>query len=115
MPYAQIHYPFENQDLFEKRFPADFIAEGIDQVCTLPRTLISLIDDQPHRQSQTRGWFYTLLVLSTCLTGKPAFKNLIVNGLILAEYVHLSPPFHADSTTTTHRRIFASFSGMARR
>lgn len=63
MPYAQLHYPFENKKEFEDSFPADFIAEGIDQ---------------------TRGWFYTLLVLSTALFGKPPFKNLICNGLILA-------------------------------
>jgi isoleucyl-tRNA synthetase len=64
MPYAQCHYPFENKDNFEKTFPADFIAEGLDQ---------------------TRGWFYTLLVLSTALFGKAPWKNLIVNGLVLAE------------------------------
>ena len=63
MPYAQKHYPFENKDKFEKGFPADFIAEGLDQ---------------------TRGWFYTLMVLSTALFNQPAFKNLIVNGLVLA-------------------------------
>lgn len=63
MPYAQIHYPFENSKDFNQRFPADFIAEGIDQ---------------------TRGWFYTLLVVSTALFNKPPFKNLIVNGLVLA-------------------------------
>jgi isoleucyl-tRNA synthetase len=63
MPYAQKHYPFENKESFEKGFPADFIAEGLDQ---------------------TRGWFYTLMVLSTALFGKPAMKNLIVNGLVLA-------------------------------
>ncbi|OXU26482.1 hypothetical protein TSAR_003608 [Trichomalopsis sarcophagae] len=63
MPYAQMHYPFERVKEFEESFPADFIAEGIDQ---------------------TRGWFYTLLVISTALFGKPAFKNLIANGLILA-------------------------------
>ncbi|XP_067934443.1 isoleucine--tRNA ligase, cytoplasmic-like [Watersipora subatra] len=63
MPYAQQHYPFERKKEFEDSFPADFIAEGIDQ---------------------TRGWFYTLLVLSTALFGKPPFKNLICNGLILA-------------------------------
>jgi isoleucyl-tRNA synthetase len=63
MPYAQMHYPFENQDRFTNGFPADFIAEGLDQ---------------------TRGWFYTLMVISTCLFDKPAFKNLIVNGLVLA-------------------------------
>ncbi|CAB4425744.1 unnamed protein product [Rhizophagus irregularis] len=63
MPYAQCHYPFENKERFESSFPADFIAEGLDQ---------------------TRGWFYTLMVLSTHLFDKPAFKNLIVNGLVLA-------------------------------
>ncbi|XP_030632360.1 isoleucine--tRNA ligase, cytoplasmic [Chanos chanos] len=63
MPYAQVHYPFENRREFEDSFPADFIAEGIDQ---------------------TRGWFYTLLVLSSALFGKPPFKNVIVNGLVLA-------------------------------
>lgn len=64
MPYAQAHYPFENKEKFEANFPADFIAEGLDQ---------------------TRGWFYTLLVLSSALFEKPAFKNVIVNGIILAE------------------------------
>ncbi|GKY90391.1 hypothetical protein MPSEU_000013100 [Mayamaea pseudoterrestris] len=63
MPYAQSHYPFENKETWEKGFPADFIAEGLDQ---------------------TRGWFYTLMVLSTALFDKPAFKNNIVNGLVLA-------------------------------
>ena len=63
MPYAQSHYPFENKKEFEDAFPADFIAEGTDQ---------------------TRGWFYTLLVLSTALFNKAPFKNLIVNGLVLA-------------------------------
>lgn len=63
MPYAQQHYPFENKETFDQSFPADFIAEGIDQ---------------------TRGWFYTLLVISTALFDKPPFKNLIVNGLVLA-------------------------------
>ena len=64
MPYAQNHYPFENKDSFEENFPADFIAEGLDQ---------------------TRGWFYTLMVLSTALFDKPAFNNVVVNGLVLAE------------------------------
>ncbi|KAJ6625474.1 tRNA synthetases class I-domain-containing protein [Mycena sp. CBHHK59/15] len=63
MPYAQLHYPFENKELFEKSFPAQFVCEGIDQ---------------------TRGWFYTLLVLSTHLFGKAPWQNLIVTGLILA-------------------------------
>ncbi len=64
MPYAQVHYPFENKEAFEQAFPAQFIAEGLDQ---------------------TRGWFYTLLVLSTALFDKAPFKNVIVNGLVLAE------------------------------
>jgi isoleucyl-tRNA synthetase len=72
MPYGQWHYPFQNKELVEKTFPADFIAEGIDQ---------------------TRGWFYTLHVLASALTLKnlglgknqPAFKNVIVNGLVLGE------------------------------
>ncbi|MDT8397903.1 MAG: isoleucine--tRNA ligase [Pseudomonadales bacterium] len=64
MPYAQLHYPFENQALFESGFPAEYIAEGLDQ---------------------TRGWFYTLLVLSTALYDKPSFKNVIVNGIVMAE------------------------------
>ncbi|CAH0587986.1 unnamed protein product [Chrysodeixis includens] len=63
MPYAQCHYPFENKKEFDEVFPANFIAEGIDQ---------------------TRGWFYTLIVLSTALFKKPPFKNLIANGLVLA-------------------------------
>uniref|UniRef100_A0A8C0KPI7 Isoleucine--tRNA ligase, cytoplasmic n=1 Tax=Canis lupus dingo TaxID=286419 RepID=A0A8C0KPI7_CANLU len=63
MPYAQVHYPFENKREFDDAFPADFIAEGIDQ---------------------TRGWFYTLLVLATALFGQPPFRNVIVNGLVLA-------------------------------
>ena len=64
MPYAQIHYPFDNKEWFEKHFPADFIVEAIDQ---------------------TRGWFYTLTVLSTALFNKPAFKNCICTGLLMAE------------------------------
>ena len=64
MPYAQIHYPFENEEAFARRFPADFIAEGLDQ---------------------TRGWFYTLLVLATGLFEDIPFQNCVVNGLILAE------------------------------
>jgi len=64
MPYAQNHYPFSNKEKMETNFPADFIAEGLDQ---------------------TRGWFYTLTVLSTAIFNKPAFKNVIVNGLILAD------------------------------
>ncbi len=62
MPFAQYHYPFENKKIFEKHFPADFIAEAIDQ---------------------TRGWFYLLHAINTFLFDKPAYKNLIVNGHIL--------------------------------
>jgi isoleucyl-tRNA synthetase len=64
MPYAQLHYPFENKAKFEKNFPAEFIAEGLDQ---------------------TRGWFYTLHILGTALFEEPAFKNCVVNGIVLAE------------------------------
>lgn len=64
MPYAQQHYPFKNKAEFESNFPADFIAEGLDQ---------------------TRGWFYTLVVLSAALFDKPAFSNIIVQGIVLAE------------------------------
>ncbi|MBL8968138.1 MAG: isoleucine--tRNA ligase [Spirochaetaceae bacterium] len=63
MPYAQVHYPYENKKRFEDHFPADFIAEGLDQ---------------------TRGWFYTLTVLAAALFDEPAFKACVVNGLVLA-------------------------------
>ena len=62
MPYAQLHYPFENKERFTQDFPADFIAEGVDQ---------------------TRGWFFTLHALSTMLFDSVAFKNIISNGLVL--------------------------------
>ena len=64
MPYAQIHYPFENKTKFEENFPADFIAEGVDQ---------------------TRCWFYYLHVISGGVRGHEAFKNVAVNGIVLAE------------------------------
>ncbi|MBI4121095.1 MAG: class I tRNA ligase family protein [Parcubacteria group bacterium] len=68
MPYGQMHYPFENKDIFDpekqRGFPAHFIAEGLDQ---------------------TRGWFYSLLVLGVALFGEPTYKNVITNGLVLAE------------------------------
>ncbi len=64
MPYAQHHYPFQDKNWVESHFPADFIAEG---------------------QDQTRGWFYTLIVIGAALFDKPPFKNVIVNGLVLAE------------------------------
>lgn len=63
MPYAQQHYPFENQEKFKSLFPADFINEGLDQ---------------------TRGWFYTLTILAAALFEKPAFYNCIVSGIVLA-------------------------------
>jgi isoleucyl-tRNA synthetase len=62
MPFAQLHYPFENEKLFEQRFPADFICEAIDQ---------------------TRGWFYTLLAESTLLFGESSYRNCVCLGLIL--------------------------------
>ncbi|MBQ8771781.1 MAG: class I tRNA ligase family protein, partial [Clostridia bacterium] len=65
MPYAQFHYPFENKELFERNFPADFISEAVDQ---------------------TRGWFYTLIAISTLLFGKAPFKNCIVLGLVGDEH-----------------------------
>lgn len=63
MPYAQLHYPFENQQVFKQGFPAEFISEGLDQ---------------------TRGWFYTLIVLGTALFDAPPFKNVIVSGIVMA-------------------------------
>lgn len=64
VPYSQYHYPFENKEKTLKMFPADFIAEGLDQ---------------------TRGWFYTLVVLGAALFDKPAFTHAVVNGIVLAE------------------------------
>jgi isoleucyl-tRNA synthetase len=64
MPYAQNHYPFEQKEHFEAHFPADFISEGLDQ---------------------TRGWFYTLTILAAALFDSPAFKTVVVNGLVLSE------------------------------
>ena len=65
VPFAQYHYPFENKEYFETRFPADFIAEGLDQ---------------------TRGWFYSLIVISVFLTGKAPYKNVLVNDLLLDKF-----------------------------
>lgn len=62
MPYAQLHYPFENKELFEKNFPADFIAEGVDQ---------------------TRGWFFTMHAIATMVFDSVAYKNVVSNGLVL--------------------------------
>ena len=82
MPYAQIHYPFDNEDRFPAKFPADFIAEGLDQ---------------------TRGWFYTLHVLATALFDDVAFQNCVVNGMILARDDARCP---SGSRTTQNRRRF---------
>lgn len=82
MPYAQVHYPFENKERFERhQFPADFIAEGLDQTRLVPCLVYVHVADK----SCHSGWFYTLMVLSTALFNKPAFQNLVVNGLVLAE------------------------------
>ncbi|MEN8113415.1 MAG: isoleucine--tRNA ligase [Actinomycetota bacterium] len=64
MPFAQVHYPFENKERFEQSFPANFIAEGLDQ---------------------TRGWFYTLLIMATGIFDTAPFQNCVVTGLVLAE------------------------------
>ena len=64
MPFAQHHYPFENKELFEKQFPADFISEAVDQ---------------------TRGWFYSLLAISTLIFNKAPYKNVIVLGHVQDE------------------------------
>ena len=64
MPFAQWHHPFENEDAFKRNFPADFIAEGVDQ---------------------TRGWFYTLHAIATLVMDEKAYKNVVVNGLVLDE------------------------------
>ena len=64
MPFAQWHYPFENKKAFERNFPGDFIAEGVDQ---------------------TRGWFYTLHAIATLVMDDVAYRNVVVNGLVLDE------------------------------
>jgi len=103
MPYAQLHYPFENKEEFEKNFPAHFIAEGLDQ---------------------TRGWFYTLHVLATILFDEPAFKNVIVNGILLAadgeklskrkkNYPDPSLLFEEKGVDTTRMFLYASTAPLA--
>ena len=67
MPFAQYHYPFENKELWESQYPADFIAEGIDQ---------------------TRGWYYSLIVIGVFMTGKSPYKNVLVNELLLDKDGH---------------------------
>jgi len=64
MPFARFHYPFENKELFTQKFPAEYIAEGVDQ---------------------TRGWFYSLMAISTALFGKSPYKQVVVNGMVLAD------------------------------
>jgi isoleucyl-tRNA synthetase len=64
MPFARFHYPFENKEKFEAKFPAEYIAEGVDQ---------------------TRGWFYSLMAISTALFGKAPYKQVVVNGMVLAD------------------------------
>lgn len=103
MPYAQLHYPFENKEEFEKNFPANFIAEGLDQ---------------------TRGWFYTLHVLATLLFDKPAFQNVIVNGILLAadgeklskrkkNYPDPNALFEAKGVDTTRMFLYSSTAPLA--
>ena len=85
MPFSQYHYPFENKELWESQYPADFIAEGIDQ---------------------TRGWFYSLLVIGTFLTGKSPYKNVLVNELLLdknGQKMHKSKGNAVEPFTIMHK------------
>ena len=85
MPFAQYHYPFENKELWEQQYPADFIAEGIDQ---------------------TRGWFYSLLVISTFITGRSCYKNVLVNELLLdknGQKMHKSKGNAVEPFTIMHK------------
>ena len=85
MPFAQYHYPFENKELWESQYPADFIAEGIDQ---------------------TRGWFYSLLVIGTFVTGKSPYKNVLVNELLLdknGQKMHKSKGNAVEPFTVIHK------------
>ena len=85
MPFAQYHYPFENKELWETQYPADFIAEGIDQ---------------------TRGWFYSLIVIGVFLTGKSPYKNVLVNELLLDKYgqkMHKSKGNAVEPFTIMHK------------
>ncbi len=76
MPYAQWHYPFENKDIFENNYPADFIAEGVDQ---------------------TRGWFFTLHAIAVMLFDSVAFKNVIANGLVLDKHGNKMSKRHGNA------------------
>ena len=85
MPFAQYHYPFENKELWESQYPADFIAEGIDQ---------------------TRGWFYSLLVIGVFMTGKSPYKNVLVNELLLdknGQKMHKSKGNAVEPFTIMHK------------
>ena len=85
MPFSQYHYPFENKELWESQYPADFIAEGIDQ---------------------TRGWFYSLLVIGTFVTGKSPYKNVLVNELLLdknGQKMHKSKGNAVEPFTVMHK------------
>ena len=85
MPFAQYHYPFENKELWESQYPADFIAEGIDQ---------------------TRGWFYSLIVIGVFLTGKSPYKNVLVNELLLdknGQKMHKSKGNAVEPFTIMHK------------
>ncbi len=85
MPFAQYHYPFENKELWESQYPADFIAEGIDQ---------------------TRGWFYSLLVIGVFMTGKSPYKNVLVNELLLDKFgqkMHKSKGNAVEPFTIMHK------------
>ena len=85
MPFSQYHYPFENKELWESQYPADFIAEGIDQ---------------------TRGWFYSLLVLGVFVTGKSPYKNVLVNELLLdstGQKMHKSKGNAVEPFTIMHK------------
>ena len=85
MPFAQYHYPFENKELWESQYPADFIAEGIDQ---------------------TRGWFYSLIVIGVFVTGKSPYKNVLVNELLLdknGQKMHKSKGNAVEPFTIMHK------------
>ena len=85
MPFSQYHYPFENKELWKSQYPADFIAEGIDQ---------------------TRGWFYSLLVIGTFVTGKSPYKNVLVNELLLdknGQKMHKSKGNAVEPFTIMHK------------
>src|SRR3546814_5130134 len=83
MPYAQWHYPFENKELFARNFPADFIAEGVDQ---------------------TRGWFFTLHAIASMLMDSVAFKNVVYNGLVLDKSGNKMSKRHGNAVDPLDRK-----------